>query len=141
MPLQSPYDPTGKLWKRLHTITGRVSQEDYSFFKEKFPAEGTINAIVAHLFKGLIDELRHINSVEPIEFAWCVDHPAYLVLQRLLQRRATRPPSGQESPRDDTGGTSSVRKKVRTTTKQRPKPSGGDTRGWNTEGGEGEEKE
>lgn len=141
IPIQSPYDPTGKLWKRLHTITARVSHEDYEFFKQKFPAEGTVNATLAALFKGLLDELRHIDSTDTLERAWYIDSSTYLVLQRLLQRRATRPPSGQESPRNDPGGTSNVRKKVRTSTKQRTKPSSSDTRRRDAESSEGEKEE
>lgn len=124
IPIKNPYDPDGKSWKKLHKVSGQVSNEDYLFFKTLFPADGTINATVATLFKGLIDELRERNERAKLETAWHLESDTYHLLVVLVQRRSTGRAVGKDAPRDDAGRTSGVHKAYGDAEKQRPVSKG-----------------
>lgn len=117
-PLKSPYDPTGKLWRTLHKISAQVSHDDFIFFKNLFPADGTVNALVANLFKNLVDELREHNTEAPIERAWYVDSESYTVLLGFLQRRADRRSAGHTSSRNESATTGGLREAMCDPTQQ-----------------------
>lgn len=82
--LTNPYNPGGHS-EDLLKIAGRVSPEDFFYFKKLFPiGTGMQDKIISNLFKKLIDELRRRNLDPTTDAAWSVYHPNYLLLTRLL---------------------------------------------------------
>jgi hypothetical protein len=86
--LTNPYNPSGSRWLDNHKISGRISQDDFYWFKGKFPfgCTGIVDKVVANLFKKLIDELRKIDRTEPFDPAWSVDHASYRILEDVFER-------------------------------------------------------
>lgn len=63
--LVSPYANDLVPGTPLHKVAGRVSQEDYHYFKSLFPLQiGLTDRMIATLFKTVVDELRRV-SPEP----------------------------------------------------------------------------
>lgn len=115
-----------------HKILGRVLTDDWHFLKRLFPQQvGLQDRVISILFKALLDELRRIHAITPLEQAWYVDSESYVVLERVLgnvnferrvQGAAIGEPAGQASPRYDADGTGGVREEVRGAEEQRPVP-------------------
>lgn len=86
--IPNPYNPNGDdRWNDNHKVVARVSQDDYFFLKKRFPMlTGLTDKVVSTIYKKLIDELRRIDSVTPIEPAWAITDPSYLVLRGVLER-------------------------------------------------------
>ena len=121
--------------KRGHRIQARVDPHDYFFLRTKFAygCPGITDKIVATLFKRLIDELKRIDSITPLEPAVFTTDVGYVVLDQVfeclafVERRAV---GGTDSGGDPTtqhvdGGTVGVRETVRGASKQRTKSKGG----------------
>jgi hypothetical protein len=123
IPIKNPYDPDGRSWRSLHKISGQVSHADYLFFKQLYPSDGSINAVVATLWKNLIDELREYSSKSALEPAWMLESPTYDLIKSILQRRAVGEFAGQKGSRDVARRIGRVHKNHGASTKQRAKSS------------------
>lgn len=118
----NPYNPTGTHWSENHLIQGRVSQEDFFWFKHRFPygCTGITDKVVATLLYKLINALRQVDRENPFDPAWSADHESYRILDDVLERitfmerRPTREYSigGPVAAQHDSGRTDSVRAEV-----------------------------
>jgi hypothetical protein len=115
--LKNPYNPTGAAWQTNHIMSCRVSQEDFYYFRRKFPfgQPGIIDKVLSTLYKALIDELKRIDSVERIEPTIYNEDRGFVILEQLLERCSFGSDTGRKDigPRDVVGGAIGVREAVR----------------------------
>ena len=106
--LTNPYPDENK-----HFVTARVGAEDYFYLKRLLPMTvGMTDKIISTLYKKFVDELRKLDSEQPLEQGWYIGSPTRVVIEQLLtefQRCSTGRVVGQESPRDDAGRIDGIR--------------------------------
>jgi hypothetical protein len=123
--IKNPYHTDKITWKELQEVKGYVSPNDVAFLKTKFPwLVGGTDKLISNLYKKLIDELRRIDSITPIEPAWTIDHPSHDILAGVIERCSFGKPVGQASPRDEQRGVGGVREEVRSDEKLGPDTEG-----------------
>lgn len=106
----------------------RISPTDHQYFRDLFPTQSVIDAVLSTLFHNLCLDLRDagLDATNPDHRVWCLDHPTIAILRSLLQRRPVgQHPSGTPSPRHDVGTASGVHQTNGSAAEQRPDPESG----------------